>query len=56
LCYSQNAYAKDLLKVFVMNSSILYGKIVSFNIQNLIHLSHDVMRLVVYILVFGVRF
>ncbi len=55
LCYSHNAYAKDLLKVFVMNSSILYGKIVSFNIHNLIHLSDDVMRLVVYILVFGVR-
>lgn len=45
LCYTHNAYAKDLLKVFVMNSSILYGNaFVSYNIHNLIHLSDDVMR------------
>jgi hypothetical protein len=44
-CYTLNAYAKDLLKVFVLNSSILYGNaFVTYNIHNLIHLSDDVMR------------
>ena len=44
-CYTHNGYAKDLLKVFVLNSSILYGNaFVKCNINNLIHLSDDVMR------------
>jgi hypothetical protein len=43
--YTLNAYAKDLLKGFVLNSSIFYGNaFVTFNIHNLIHVSGDVMR------------
>lgn len=45
LCYTHNAYAKDLSKVFVLNSSILYGNsFVSYNIHNLTHLSDDLVR------------
>lgn len=45
LCFIHNGYAKDLLKVFVQNASLLYGDaFVTFNIHNLIHLADDVMR------------
>ncbi|KZS04651.1 Uncharacterized protein APZ42_032358 [Daphnia magna] len=45
LCFIHNGYAKDLLKVFVQNASLLYGDaFVTFNIHNLIQLADDVMR------------
>ncbi len=43
-CYTFNAYAKDLLQVFVENGARLYGKsFITYNIHNLVHVADDVM-------------
>lgn len=44
-CISLNAYAKSLLRIFVENAVVLYGKcFVTYNIHNLIHVADDVLR------------